>query len=159
MFYIAYGSNLNVQQMAHRCPTAELIGSGIIEGYELLFRGKRDVGFATIEKCEGHSVPVGLWDIKKEDELSLDRYEGYPNLYRKETMEIDMFDGGKMDAMIYIMDETIPLQLPSNEYFSIIMKGYKDFLLPIQSLVEAYEHVYDILLNQESEENSLIMKQ
>lgn len=37
--YIAYGSNLNLGQMARRCPTARVIGKGEIKDHELLFRG------------------------------------------------------------------------------------------------------------------------
>ena len=39
--YIAYGSNLNLSQMAYRCPTAKVAGKGGLKGYELLFRGGR----------------------------------------------------------------------------------------------------------------------
>lgn len=39
--YVAYGSNLNFEQMKHRCPTAKLYDTGIIEGYELQFKGRR----------------------------------------------------------------------------------------------------------------------
>ena len=38
--YIAYGSNLNLEQMARRCPTAKVIGAGEIRDHELLFRGQ-----------------------------------------------------------------------------------------------------------------------
>lgn len=37
--YIAYGSNLNLGQMNYRCPTAKLYGTGVIENYELQFKG------------------------------------------------------------------------------------------------------------------------
>lgn len=33
--YIAYGSNLNINQMKYRCPTAKLVGKGVVENYEL----------------------------------------------------------------------------------------------------------------------------
>ena len=33
--YIAYGSNMDEEQMAFRCPTATLVGTAIVEGYEL----------------------------------------------------------------------------------------------------------------------------
>ena len=36
--YIAYGSNINLEQMAYRCPTAERISTGFVENYELEFR-------------------------------------------------------------------------------------------------------------------------
>ena len=29
--YVAYGSNLNKEQMRYRCPTAKFVGTGIIE--------------------------------------------------------------------------------------------------------------------------------
>ena len=39
--YIAYGSNLNREQMAKRCPDAKVIGSGMLKDYELLSVGIR----------------------------------------------------------------------------------------------------------------------
>ena len=38
--YMAYGSNMNLEQMADRCRTAEVVGKGILKNYELLFRGE-----------------------------------------------------------------------------------------------------------------------
>ena len=37
--YFAYGSNINLDQMAHRCPAAEVVGPVVLENYRLLFRG------------------------------------------------------------------------------------------------------------------------
>ena len=34
--YFAYGSNINLEQMAYRCPAAEAVGPVILENYELL---------------------------------------------------------------------------------------------------------------------------
>ena len=76
-FYVAYGSNLNLVQMKHRCPTARLIGTGVLNDYELQFRGQPDHSFATVEPKKGGSVPVGLWEIRSEDEDRLDLYEGF----------------------------------------------------------------------------------
>lgn len=45
--YIAYGSNLNLPQMALRCPTAEVVGKSELKDYELLFRGGRRGAVAT----------------------------------------------------------------------------------------------------------------
>ena len=38
-YYIAYGSNMDERQMAVRCRDAGLVGTGFIQGYELLFKG------------------------------------------------------------------------------------------------------------------------
>ena len=32
--YFAYGSNINLEQMAWRCPGAEVFGPAVLEGYE-----------------------------------------------------------------------------------------------------------------------------
>ena len=37
-FYIAYGSNLSVEQMAHKCPDAKVVGMAAITGWKLVFR-------------------------------------------------------------------------------------------------------------------------
>ena len=46
--YLAYGSNMNQTQMAFRCPTAEVVGTSELKGYELLFRGARRGAVATV---------------------------------------------------------------------------------------------------------------
>jgi len=73
MIYLAYGSNLHIEHMQQRCPTAEVLGTSTLHGYRLVFNG-----VATIEPDPDRSVPVLLWDIKPADEIPLDRYEGYP---------------------------------------------------------------------------------
>ena len=90
-YYLAYGSNLNERQMKARCPGAVKIGTTILEGYRLTFRGGkvgtweakayRRYGTANIEPRKGCSVPVGIWSVTQGDERNLDRYEGYPHLY------------------------------------------------------------------------------
>ena len=52
-YYIAYGSNLNISQMAVRCPEAFVYGIAEIKDYELLFKGSRTGAYLTIEKKEG----------------------------------------------------------------------------------------------------------
>ena len=51
--YIAYGSNMDEGQMAHRCPAARLLGQTEVEGYRLLFKGSLTGAYATIEPQEG----------------------------------------------------------------------------------------------------------
>ena len=74
--YFAYGSNLNLGQMAVRCPQAGVVGKAVLEGYELAFRR----GVLTILPKEGGRVNGLLWRVNAWDELTLDRYEGYPHL-------------------------------------------------------------------------------
>ncbi len=118
--YVAYGSNLNLEQMANRCPTAKVRGKGKLKGYQLTFRG-----VATIEPVKDAETPVGVWEITPRDERALDYYEGYPRMYRKETVDVEMDDGTKLQAMVYIMNEGRP-SLPSEYYYNVIREGYHD---------------------------------
>ncbi|GAB1477444.1 gamma-glutamylcyclotransferase [Bacillota bacterium] len=122
--YIAYGSNLNLPQMANRCPTAKVVGTSEIKDYALVFRGGRHGAVATIEPSEGTSVPVLLWEITPQDEEALDIYEGFPRFYDKETIELPL--GGKtVQAMVYIMTPGHRLGYPSDFYYNTILEGYK----------------------------------
>jgi len=123
--YIAYGSNLNLAQMADRCPTARVIGSSEMQGWQLLFRGSRTGAVATVEPKKGCSVPVLVWEITPADEAALDRYEGWPFLYRKETVRVKI-NGKTVKAMVYIMNEGRPPGQPSCYYYSVILDGYKE---------------------------------
>ncbi|MCL6558306.1 MAG: gamma-glutamylcyclotransferase [Firmicutes bacterium] len=134
--YLAYGSNLNLKQMACRCPTAQVLGSARLTGYRLLFRGGNGGAVATIEKQKGGSVPVLLWRITPYDEEALDRYEGYPHLYRKETVKV-RFKGQWVPAMAYIMNEGRPLGTPSRYYYEVIRQGYMDAGFDISVLNKA----------------------
>lgn len=122
--YIAYGSNMNLAQMAVRCPTAKVKGVGKIKGWKLVFRGNDGNAVATIEPSEDEEVPVLLWEIKPKDETALDIYEGYPRLYRKEIINVN-FKGKNTSAMVYIMNEGRPLGRPSQRYFETIRQGYE----------------------------------
>ncbi len=81
--YLAYGSNLNLTQMYRRCPTANVIGKGMLKNYHLLFRGRENGAVATIEPKENNKVPFVIWELEAEDENALDMYEGYPRFYRR----------------------------------------------------------------------------
>jgi len=121
--YIAYGSNLNFEQMAQRCPTAHVVGTSVMKDWRLLFRGELRGAVATVERFRGSFVPILVWRLQPQDESALDRYEGWPHLYRKETLRISL-NGETVEAMIYIMNEIQPYGLPSPYYFNTIREGY-----------------------------------
>jgi len=146
-YYLAYGSNLNVQQMRYRCPSARLIGTAILEDYELLFKGSKTGSYLTVEPKKGSHVPLGVWEVSEADELNLDRYEGYPHFYYKKEMKIDIkgcVSGivRKRDAFIYIMHEERSIGVPTSMYFRVCCQGYDDFGFDLKYLVEAYEKCF-----------------
>ena len=138
-FYAAYGSNLNLDQMAFRCPYASVVGKSEIKDYELIFRGWKESAVATVEPKKGSSVPVLIWEITEFDEVALDRYEGWPKFYRKENFTID-FKGKPTEVMIYIMNDGFPVGLPSCSYFSTVRHGYQSAKFDLKILNEFLEN-------------------
>jgi gamma-glutamylcyclotransferase (GGCT)/AIG2-like uncharacterized protein YtfP len=141
--YIAYGSNLNLPQMAMRCPSARVVGATLMRNWRLLFRGAREGAVATREPCRGESVPVLVWAITPQDEAALDRYEGWPYLYRKESVRVTL-NGKQVRAMVYIMNEGRPLGEPSPRYFVTILDGYLTAGFDPDVLVKATEDSAEI---------------
>lgn len=143
--YIAYGSNLNLPQMERRCQTATVAGKSEIKGYELLFRG-----VATVEPKEGGSVPVLLWNIEPRDEAALDRYEGWPHLYRKEMMEVEL-EGEMVSAMVYMMNNGRYLGMPSQYYYDVIKEGYITAGFDTDVLEKALDRTEELLEQERSQ--------
>lgn len=142
-YYIAYGSNLNIPQMRMRCPSARIIGTSVVEGYRLLFKGSRTGSYLTIEPQEGASVPVAAWEVSAEDEAALDRYEGFPTFYYKKEMELPLkgIKTGKVrlrKVFVYIMHEDRPLGIPSEFYMETCRQGYRSFGFDEAFLEQAY---------------------
>ncbi len=144
ILYIAYGSNLNLEQMAQRCPTAKPVGTTNLKDYQLLFRGGRGGSVATVEPMKGASVPVLVWEITPADEKALDHYEGFPFLYRKEIVQVEL-EGKKVQAMVYIMNEGKPLKKPGCYYYSIILEGYTSAGFDVAILKKGVEDSIDVL--------------
>lgn len=140
--YFAYGSNINLEQMEHRCPDALLVGPVTLQNYELQFRGS---GFATVAPKKDCVVHGLLWKLTPSCEQSLDRYEGYPRHYTKETMTVKDAAGAEIPVMVYIMAEPYCRQpaLPSPYYYRVIQRGFEANGLPVESLEEAWNRTVD----------------
>lgn len=124
-FYIAYGSNLNLAQMTARCPSAKVYAKGVLNNWELVYRGTEKNSHVTIKRKSGSTVPVLVWEIQPIDEYRLDIYEGYPHYYFKKNIMVDI-GGRKRKAMVYIMDERQLPGRPSASYVETIYQGYVD---------------------------------
>lgn len=84
-YYLAYGSNLNIQQMKRRCSTARIIGTTEIQGYELLFKGSASRGaYPTIEQNPKGGVLAAVWETTAADEAALEPLRGLSILLLQE---------------------------------------------------------------------------
>ena len=139
--YFAYGSNLNVGQMAVRCPMAQLVCRAVLEGYELAFR----CGVLTILPKEGGRIDGILWKVNDRDERALDRYEGYPHLYTKELLPVQT-DSGPQTVVAYVM--TAPycekVQPPAATYLQTVLDGCRMAGFDPKAVLQAAAQARDV---------------
>lgn len=130
--YFAYGANLNLDGMAYRCPNARKVQPYFLEDYRLAFSG-----VATVQPSPGNSVAGALWMITENCERSLDTFEGFPSLYRKEVINID-----GDEIMFYVMNQDPPGE-PNMSYFMTILDGYRSWGLPLEKLYDAVKQTQE----------------
>lgn len=116
--YGAYGANTNIESMDMRCPDATIIGVGKLHGYRLEFKGVAD-----IMPAAGHSMDILIWDITKDCEEALDFFEGFPRMYVKRQLHVEL-GGVKYPTMFYVMNGVRDLSLASDAYYNCLHEGY-----------------------------------
>ena len=127
MNYFAYGSNMDVRQMAVRCPDAVVTGRACLRGYRFLINTH---GVATVIQAEEAPVHGILWNISARDEASLDRYEGVATgFYRKAKMLVQTEESVQADALIYIAEDDRPGQ-PRPGYLERVVEAAQQQGLP-----------------------------
>lgn len=141
MLYVAYGSNMNLEQMSYRCPNSSIVGTGKLHGWKIVFNVHADI----VETDNmNDKLPVVIWDIANEDWHYLDMYEGYPSYYIKKYVEVE-FENGESDiAVVYIMaDNRKGICPPAETYFNGIIRGCIDNKIDVEYLYDALEHSYE----------------
>ncbi len=100
LLYFAYGSNMDAEQMARRCPGAVPAGTAVLPGYRFLINER---GYATVVPAEDGETPGLLWRLDAGHTAALDRYEGHgKGLYDRCWREVRAADGAQTDALVYI---------------------------------------------------------
>lgn len=131
MKYFAYGSNLNMAQMAARCKDSKPLSIAVLHGYHLKYRR----GFATIEYGTEHDkVFGGIYQVSNNDVAELDIYEGFPTMYYRDIVQVDVQEPRFETALTYMMHKCFDETVPRDGYYEIIEQGYLDWGLPLGSL-------------------------
>ena len=127
MKYFAYGSNMDVQQMAMRCPDATVLGVAKLGAHKFLINTH---GVATVVPAKNRVVHGVLWEISERDEASLDRYEGVKaGFYRKARVRVQEVNGKGQEALIYFASDA-QLGLPRPGYLERVVAAGKYHGLP-----------------------------
>ena len=121
--YAAYGSNMDPEQMARRCPHSPQHGTGWLEGWRLTFGGE-DLGWqgalaTVVEGGDGSRVFVVLYEVPEADEIALDQWDGVTlGYYRKTKVRVSTLDGETL-AWLYVLND-YEGGLPSARYLGIM---------------------------------------
>lgn len=138
IYYLAYGSNLNLRQMRKRCPDSRVVGWARLPCFRLVYRGSKTGSFLSIEPGEWpdpDGLMVGIFEVPRLDELALDCYEGYPAFYQKYHVTLDKvyaFGGSRvvkrnLSVVYYALPIDRDLGVPSRHYWDVCTEGYRDF--------------------------------
>ncbi|MBR3117626.1 MAG: gamma-glutamylcyclotransferase [Oceanobacillus sp.] len=142
--YFAYGSNMDEEQMKHRCPSAELIGKVVLNDYQFALDSE---GVATIVPSRYSKVEGLLWRINKDDENSLDRYEGVvAGCYRKETIQV-VFKDYMYNTLVYISNRNNNNGKRRNGYLKRIIQAAENKCFSNEYIKELRKYTKDNIEN------------
>lgn len=139
MLYVSYGSNMNLDQMAYRCPHSKVVCNGILKGWKFVFNVHADI----IRGEKTDVVPVVVWNIDDRDWARLDMYEGFPSYYVKEIVSVKLSNGKKKSAIVYVMaDNRKGICPPMQSYFDGIIKGCLENGIDVEYLYDALDYSF-----------------
>lgn len=128
--YFAYGSNMCEQQMQKRNVPYEIVGSAILENYQLIFNKINSkvasAGYANVKFNRGSHVEGVLYKIQ--DFKQLDYFEGSPIHYYKEELTV-LLNGQETKAIVYkaTNEKTSYGLKPTRDYLNKLLNG-KNYL-------------------------------
>jgi gamma-glutamylcyclotransferase len=149
--YFAYGSNMLLERLRRRCPSAKTIGVSTLNGYTLEFSkpSKDGSGKATIVKSEatGARVVGVIFEVGTSELEELDHAEGYGNGYERNSSLLvkKLTDGTPTITTSYFATKFDRCLKPYDWYWALVMAGATQQGLPRDwiAMLEAVEFVHD----------------
>jgi gamma-glutamylcyclotransferase (GGCT)/AIG2-like uncharacterized protein YtfP len=134
--YFAYGSNMDVNAMARRCPRSKALGLARLERHQLAVMRE---GWLTAVRASSSAVHGVLWDLALSDIPALDRHESLSqSLYVKLTQAV-IAERGPKRAIVYIGANSGPGVLRP-AYIAEVLAAARSWRLPAEA-VEALERL------------------
>ena len=132
MYYFAYGSNMNWQQMQRRCPSSQFFCLARLPGYHFAIARHsrlRRCGTANIFPRADREVWGIVYEVSDSDLLILDSFE---DGYRREKVFVfrDGESRGSIEVLTYIAEKEDNAPLPNPEYKRLIVEGAKHWNVP-----------------------------
>lgn len=129
MYYFAYASNLNRDQMKERCPDSKPLFTATLPNYKLVFEGwsrQWRGGYANIRLFRGEKVRGAVYEVTEQCLQRLDKFE---SPYKRFKVTVYDEDREAIEAIAYIRTQQTESTKPSQEYLATIQQGFKDWRL------------------------------
>lgn len=129
MYYFAYASNLNREQMAERAPNSKPKFIATLPNFKLTFTARpgRQGGVASITPHRGEKVLGAVYEISERDLKRLDGYESYPTIYDRRKVTVWTETNEAVETITYIKTDQSRELNPSPEYLTVIQQGCRDW--------------------------------
>jgi len=137
VLYFAYGSNLYIEQMIRRCPSAQVVGQAALDDHHLTFFGVSQVwdrgGVADAEYRPRARLHGAVYELDPADFEALDRFEDRYDRARRKVVAAS----GVLECYTYHRKPNQTLNPPSARYLATIAYGYRQHGLPLETLLAA----------------------
>ncbi len=127
MKYFAYGSNMTLNRLKVRTPSAYQLGVFALKGHTLKFH---KIGKDGSAKCNAHltgfdiDVVQGVvFEIDRSEVAILDRIEGLGEGYEKKTVKVSNAQGYNVETFSYFATRINDCLLPFSWYKKHVLEG------------------------------------
>lgn len=128
LLYFAYGSNMLAEQMAERCPGAQLAGRGMLPHWRFLITTR---GTANIAPHKGAAVHGALWRCSPVHLQTLDEFEGVATgNYLRRRVRLHTHDGRQASALVYTAARLYPGPARPHYLSTAVLPGARALQLP-----------------------------
>ena len=143
VYYFAYGSNMNWQQMQRRCPSSRFVCIARLPDFQFgITRHSRlrDCGTANVFPAHGQEVWGIVYEVNDAELAILDHFE---DGYRRETISLLPAETNQppLDAVVYVAEIEQNVPRPNAEYRRLMVDGARHWQLPTtyQTLLAALQ--------------------
>ena len=133
--YFAYGSNMALERLRSRVPSAERICCGLLSGHQLKFhkRGRADGSGKCDAEHTGNpndKVLGVLYSIRSDELPFLDKVEGCGHGYERHRVKVASGTNDALDAETYIATDIASDLRPFDWYKEHVLRGARAADLP-----------------------------
>jgi len=128
--YFAYGSNMDVEAVARRCPRSKPLGLARLARHQLAIMREGWLTAARDPRGDVHGV---LWDVAFADMRALDQYEGLAGgLYVKAQRPV-IGERGAKQALVYFGANSGP-GVAAADYIAGVLAAARRWRLPARAI-------------------------